>query len=1147
MVHTAAWVLAAFRGVLRSLRSGAPGALRAASVAKGSGVAVRASGVAGVMVLLAALAAGPAWGASSGQAQATSEETCTLTLEGAEVLQVYSTRALMVARGESASTTVHYVFEYREKGSSKWEEAGNGTSETNDVEDNIGAYALDSPTVQHLRPETDYEGLAVIENGCTIAREIFEFKTTPASAPEIPELRPNLKEGEVRTEIGLGYADYEAEIESNDVETQYQFEIEKEGEGAWKAATGTGTSGTVTAAEDHAWAKAHISGLTPETSYVVRVVATSAKGSGNASAAFTTASHHPSTYTGGVSEVGASSAHLEGTIIPRTSETHWQFEYATSETGPWIVGPSGVIGIAEAGEGYNPVEGEVMGLQRGTVYYVRLHAENGSPPAVTSQPFSFETAGAPVVITFATHTYIPGGETVRILGSVQPHGFDTHYHFQYVAQEDFAANEWTSATSTTEQDAGPGTRESGFPVKIVGEDLPGLLPGKTYHYRLVASSAEGTVDGGGQTITVPVPAPREEAACPEQPLRNGPSARLPDCRAYELVTPAEKNGAMDNWIYSGNISSPVAVGEDGEHVVVKAQFSRWGTNVDPDNNSYFFTRTSAGWRMTSATQQPQDGDSSHQPSLFNADLTQTALSVGWGTTLLNHSSNVEMDMGAPGGPYTVVASEPRSSEPKWVAASSDFGTLILSRGAHLYEWSGGELSELDKCPAMIGEEQHGFGGAPGGGVSEYGVHVFFEGASGAGCSGESNLYMRVDHSTTEDLGAYKLLAANAQGTRLLVQRQSGETYEYLLYDVESKTSKLLFSTHGTGVLIASKGLSVIYFETKEQLTPEAPPLSPGSEDAALDPENLYRYDIGEAKLTFIAQTLSGSSYVGGEGRYYYWASGGVAGVFQEVNHQFEIPGGHAVEPQVYRYDSVENVVQCMSCVSSFDSHPQLASLFLGGDIEDATDGVPNPMIASENGDYVFFDTPSPLVPQDIDGELYAGTHNLFTEEHDFSFSPSSDVYEWRKNGIDGCSHVQGCLALISSGTGGLKNILLGTTPSGNDVFFATHSQLVPQDTDGQGDVYDARIGGGFPPSPARPVECEADACSTPPNPPNDATPSSLTFSGVGDLPPRATPTPAVKDNKLKKNSGRRRRKKRKARRAGGRRRSIKQSTRRSER
>jgi hypothetical protein len=95
----------------------------------------------------------------------------------------------------------------------------------------------------------------------------------------------------------------------------------------------------------------------------------------------------------------------------------------------------------------------------------------------------------------------------------------------------------------------------------------------------------------------------------------------------------------------------------------------------------------------------------------------------------------------------------------------------------------------------------------------------------------------------------------------------------------------------------------------------------------------------------------------------------------------------------------------------------------------------------------------------------------------------------------------------------------GISATGSDIFFFAKAQLVGQDTDGLIDVYDARIGGGFP-APLPEPSCSGDACQGPksPQPSFGAAASSVSAPGanlaagtiVGGGPPQTPLKPASK-------------------------------------
>lgn len=104
---------------------------------------------------------------------------------------------------------------------------------------------------------------------------------------------------------------------------------------------------------------------------------------------------------------------------------------------------------------------------------------------------------------------------------------------------------------------------------------------------------------------------------------------------------------------------------------------------------------------------------------------------------------------------------------------------------------------------------------------------------------------------------------------------------------------------------------------------------------------------------------------------------------------------------------------------------------------------------------------------------------------------SVDVYEYR----------DGAVALVSGGDGDQNSIYFGNSVDGRDVFFITIDGLVLQDGDGAVDIYDARVGGGFPLIDQQICNPLADVCQGSPSPPPARPPVESTGPGGPDASP----------------------------------------------
>jgi hypothetical protein len=129
---------------------------------------------------------------------------------------------------------------------------------------------------------------------------------------------------------------------------------------------------------------------------------------------------------------------------------------------------------------------------------------------------------------------------------------------------------------------------------------------------------------------------------------------------------------------------------------------------------------------------------------------------------------------------------------------------------------------------------------------------------------------------------------------------------------------------------------------------------------------------------------------------------------------------------------------------------------------------------------VFFSSAEALVAQDVNGR--------------------SDAYEYDVGA--------GSVRLLSSGTSGSDSWFLDASADGEDAFFVTRERLVGWDRDDQYDVYDARVGGGFPEPPPVALACAGDACQgDAPGPRAALSRGSAAFTGAGDAPEQFKPRP----------------------------------------
>ena len=597
------------------------------------------------------------------------------------------------------------------------------------------------------------------------------------------------------------------------------------------------------------------------------------------------------------------------------------------------------------------------------------------------------------------------------------------------------------------------------------------------------------------------------AACPNETFRIGPSAHLPDCRAYELVTPRKLNGIPLSGSGTGSIdemfSSPSAIGEGDSLLYTLFAASVSGTESGGYNDRYEATRTPDGWISSRRTPTPQEALAPAGGGYNSTQQYAVVFIEGFrGGSLAFCSCQPIVYVRYPDGSFhllgegTVPASpdtdghengfvDDPTPSPRWITPDGSH-QIFQSQVQLTPEAPLGTFEVYDRTPAGLelvsilpGEVPSPTEALFAGSSQDASTILFTSGG---------NLYARLDGEETVELASGALGevwpgGVNPDGSKIYFV-QAGNVY---VYDVEAETTSPVV-TSGNAVLVnVSPDGSHAYFVSETELVP-------GEGTAGLP--NLYVWDGSEVR--FIA-TISSEDLAHGENPYIglaLWTRGynerpAAENANRRLNTARTTPDGRIFvfesraqltgyenegHIEIYRYDTLTEGLTCVSC-SPYRSSAQADSEFLFSGEDGGIKAFQMLDVAnlSEDGEQVVFETRDSLVPADVNGVR--------------------DVYRWRS----------GDLSLISTGGAAQPSSLMGVTPSGDDIFFETGETLVPQGQDTGGlALYDARVGGGLAAQQVKPpVECLGEGCQGQPTPPPALPAAGSSISqGKGNLKPR---------------------------------------------
>jgi len=703
---------------------------------------------------------------------------------------------------------------------------------------------------------------------------------------------------------------------------------------------------------------------------------------------------------------------------------------------------------------------------------------------------------------------------------IHPHFLDTTYTFEYTTQQHYEEEGNTFNGATV---AGSGQIPAGSAPVAVAVNLEGLSPGTAYRFRIRAENEKGGDEAEREFATYPEAEANEP--CPNDTLRTGFSALLPDCRGYELVTPPVTNARTPSGADLANLGTFFAsrgASPAGDEVSFVIQGGSLGENQGTGSfagDPYLASRGEGGWSTSYAgptgSEAPALLPGSNSPdqgySFWIAEGKGSATVEGKPTNYLRY----------PDGHSELIGRGSLATDPfaGGKLISEGGGHVVFSSSLELEENSPPEGTEAvyDRNRATGEEKTQVVSLLPNDVTPAKGQGATYQGASldgkGIAFLVGNTLYLRFEDEETYEVGENVTFAGVAEGGRRIFYLKGNNLWAL---DVGAPEEPIQFTSSGnvTPVHVAADG-TVVYFVSTSALAVEA---NPNGAEPANGGENLYRSEEGTISFvgTLTERDVEGDSSLGspvdGLGLWIgaVGSSSGTPGSFG-IDPSRTTPDGKALlfesraaldgydpegHAEIYRYDFAGDELDCLSCnptLAPASGDASLESVGHGISAEEPFRGYALVVNLRADGRRAFFQSTEALVPDDTD-EL-------------------QDVYEWEAQEVGSCKRPEGCIYLISSGKSAHRNFLYSVSESGNDVFLRSPDQLLESDLEETPSIYDARARGGFS-EPEEEPECEGEGCRpglTPP--PALPTPGMLPDSEPGNVTPtKPCPKGAVRSH-----------------------------------